>query len=155
MLNGQKLGPFLQNKWVQKLKLSTNVNTKNCSPNPMFLQKQCFYKNQVNFWHSKMIFLSPFYSSISKTVIISLVTFRKRHANFVYFPNANANSISYVSFNFKFSPNLIQVIVLKFKFSRPFNVNTQVLTWISEFLNAESQSNTSWHLMKVKTGNET
>ena len=34
--------------------------------------------------------------------------------------NLNANSISYVSSNFKFSPNLIQVVILKFKFSRPF-----------------------------------
>ena len=30
------------------------------------------------------------------------------------------------------SPNLIQVIVLRFKFSRPFKVNTQVLTLISQ-----------------------
>ena len=68
--------------------------------------------------------------------------------------NSNANSNSYLRFNFKFSPNLIQVKLLKFKFSRPFKVNTQVLTWISEFLNAENQSNTRRHLMKVKTGNE-
>ena len=34
---------------------------------------------------------------------------------------------------FKKLPNLIQVILLKFKFSRPFKVNTQALTWISQY----------------------
>ena len=69
-----------------------------------------------------------------------------------HFKKLNANSISYLSFNFKFSPNLIQVIFLEFKFSRPFKVNTQVLTWISQ----------CWESVKhqlasdegVKSGNE-
>ena len=30
---------ILQNKGVQKLKLSKNVNNESCSPNPVFLQK--------------------------------------------------------------------------------------------------------------------
>ena len=34
----QKLGTFLQSKWVQKLNLSKNDNVKNCSPNLTSLQ---------------------------------------------------------------------------------------------------------------------
>ena len=44
-----KLGIILvHNKVVQKLKLSKNVDTKSCSPNPIQLKEN-------NFWHSKLI----------------------------------------------------------------------------------------------------
>ena len=41
---GQNRAHFLQNKGVQNLKLSENVNSKSCFPNPIF-----FLENQLNF----------------------------------------------------------------------------------------------------------
>ena len=45
----QKLGPPLQNKVVQKLKLSKNVNTKIRSSNPLILKELHILENQDDF----------------------------------------------------------------------------------------------------------
>ena len=71
-------------------------------------------------------FLYPYLSPLRKRNPLTppssnrgnLIIFFKKDTSKI--SNLNANSISYVSSNFKFSPNLIQVVILKFKFSRPF-----------------------------------
>ena len=69
MPNWWKFDQFLQNKGVQKWKLSQNVNTNSCSANPIFFQEFFFLKNWVNFWQSKIIWkiqMSSPHSSTSK-----------------------------------------------------------------------------------------
>ena len=67
------MDPFFKKSNIEVEKIN---NTKRCYPNPILLQETYFWKNQVNFSHSKMIwkiriepFLSPPHSPISKISI--------------------------------------------------------------------------------------
>ena len=50
----QKLGVILESKVVQKLSLEKKVFDKYWSPKLIFLDKNFFRKNSINFWHPKL-----------------------------------------------------------------------------------------------------
>ena len=52
-LSRQKLGSFLENKVLQKLKFSKNANNKKCAPKMIFLNENN-QKDSDNFRHQKL-----------------------------------------------------------------------------------------------------
>ena len=76
MPSQQKLGPFLQNRGDQKLKLSKNITSKSCSPTPKFMQENNLEKSL-----SQNI-LKICFGHLDFKSLTSLVTFRQKLSQF-------------------------------------------------------------------------
>ena len=84
----QNLGLPFQNKVVQKLKLSKNVKTKKCTPNPIFLKEHHFQLIKIIFDKMKWSWKSEF-SLVCHLRIPQLQIFANFALNLIFFRQKN------------------------------------------------------------------